>query len=289
MAEPLEGISVLFPISANTGNVAELLKPWLTVLDHTNRTYEIILIVDGPTDPIKTPLDQLTASNPRIKVLSLDQPTGYGACIAKAIPECQQPLIFYSALTGGWNPADLPRMLQAISFKDEYSGKTVEMVNGHRRGIAEPSGRAFRRKLFSLFVRIVYGTWPDPGKGYLGKAETWYWYRARLQFGLRFGDPNSCFKMFRKHVFDRIVIQSKGEFVHTELLAKANFLSTLMDEIALSDQCVPDVLPDMKADRLVVFKKPKFRSLIPTSGNTQPVQVEQPVLASAANVVESSG
>ena len=71
---------------------------------------------------------------------------------------------------------------------------------------------------------------------------------------------NSRFKLFRRSVVSRMEIQSDGEFVHTELLAKANFLGTLMDEIVLADKCVPGTLPDMSVDRKLVFAHPKFRS-----------------------------
>jgi len=263
MADTAEGLTVIFPVAtgADPATLTPALNAWRHVLDHTERPYEIRLVLDGATDPWRAAADKAG-----VTVLALDTPTGYGACVRLALTEPPSPLVFYSALDGGYNPADLPRMLTAIDFQDEYTGKTVELVNGHRRGVGEPGDRKLRRRIFNTFVRVVYGMWPEPPKGYLGPAETAYWYRTRLQFGLRLGDPNSRFKLFRRHVFDRIVIQSDGEFVHTELLAKANFLGTLMDEMVLADTCVPGNLPDMSADRGTVFKSPRFHSPVKSPG-----------------------
>lgn len=273
MADSPEGLTVIFPV-ATGGDPAALppaLNSWLHVLDHVERPYEVLLVLDGATDAWRAAADTVAAGNPRVKVLALDHPTGYGAGVRLGLVEATQPLIFYSALDGGWNPGDLPRMLAAIDFKDEYTDRTVELVNGHRRGLPEPGGRTLRRKAFNVFIRVVYGMWPDAPKGYLGPAESRYWYRARLQFGLRLGDVNSRFKLFRRSVFDRLVIQSDGEFVHTEILAKANFLGTLMDEMVLTDKCVPGALPDMSADRRVVFNHPKFHSPVQTPDNQPPM------------------
>ena len=96
--------------------------------------------------------------------------------------------------------------------------------------------------------------------GWLGRAESRYWWKCRLLFGLRVGDINSKFKLFRRHVFDRMVLQSDGEFVHAEILAKANFLGSLMDEIVLGDRPDPPASPDVGEEMWTVFHDPQFRS-----------------------------
>ena len=66
----------------------------------------------------------------------------------------------------------------------------------------------------------------------------------RLVFGVHIVDVDSAFKLFRREVFDRIPIQSDGPFVHTEIIAKANFMTLWMDEtpIAPSPGAVPESL-----------------------------------------------
>jgi hypothetical protein len=84
-----------------------------------------------------------------------------------------------------------------------------------------------------LFVRIVLGIHREPRVGWRGGAE---WLRAvwlRLLFGLKLADVSSAFKLFRRTVFDRLPIQSDGQFVHAEIIAKATFLSCLIGEVPI--------------------------------------------------------
>ena len=56
-------------------------------------------------------------------------------------------------------------------------------------------------------------------------------------------DPNSAFKLFRRATtLDRFPVQSDGEFVHVELVAKSTFLTCLMDELPLTPN--PAVAPE---------------------------------------------
>lgn len=270
MADSVEGLTVIFPVASPATNLAQSLSPWLGVLSQINRPHEVFLVADGLTPELGDAIEKIVATNKNVRMLSLDKPTGYGACIRLGLAEATQPLVFYSALNEGWNPSDLPRLLKSIEFKDEYTDRYVELVNGHRRGIAVPAGVKWRRRIFGFGFRVLFGTWPDPSKGYLGSAEARYWYRARLQFGLRLGDINSKFKLFRRSALSRIVIQSNGDFVNTEILAKANFLGTLMDEVPLSDKCVPGAIPDMSADRKAVFAYPKFKTTKVESSDQPP-------------------
>ncbi|HEX3152235.1 MAG TPA: hypothetical protein VHR66_29445, partial [Gemmataceae bacterium] len=191
---------------------------------------------------------------------------GFGACIRTALEAASQPLFFYTSTDAGWTPSDLPRMLKSLAVQDEYTKKFVEIVNGHRRGTMLPAGRKRLNWVYRVIIRIVFGYLPDPPRGWLGAAESRFWWKCRLMFGLRLGDINSKFKLFRRSVFNRMVLQSNGEFIHAEILAKANFLGCLMDEIILADRQSPPTQPDVRTEMWKVFHDPKFRSPVPTPG-----------------------
>ena len=137
----------------------------------------------------------------------------------------------------------------------------MEIVNGHRRGPI-PVKSAAAHLAYRAFVRCVRYCRTRPK---LSPANR-YWWKCRLLFGLRVGDINSKFKLFRRTVFDRMVLQSDGEFIHAEILAKANFLGCLMDEVALGDRPDPLPAPDVGAEMWTVFRDPRFRSPVPTPG-----------------------
>jgi glycosyltransferase involved in cell wall biosynthesis len=263
MAQVHEGLTFVLPVTEHQGILAKTLDAWLSTLANLNHPYELLIVNDASTDDSPAIAEKYAAKHPTIRILTHTERGGFGACLKTAYEHSAQPLFFYTSCEPGWNPADLGRMLKSIAIKDEYTGKYVEVVNGHRRGSPLPPQKLRWNKLRRLLTRIIFGYWPEPPKGWLSKAEDSFWWRCRIEFGLRVGDINSKFKLFRRSVLDRIVIQSQGEFVHAELLAKANFLGCMMDEIVLADKQAIPPLPDTKADRRRVFNDPQFRAPIP--------------------------
>lgn len=249
--------------------LAVTLDAWLPVLAECRHPYEVLLVNDASTDGSATLADKYAAKHSSIRLLTHTERQGFGACLRTAYEGSSNPLFFYTSCEAGWNPKDLPRLLKSAYIKDEFTGKLVEVVNGHRRGQPLPAGKKRWNTLRRTLTRILFGYWPEPPKGWLGADEDRFWWRCRIEFGLRLGDINSKFKLFRRSVLDRIVIQSNGDFVHAELLAKANFLGCLMDEVLLADRQTITPIGDTKADRQQVFQHPQFRSpLAPVATTT---------------------
>jgi glycosyltransferase involved in cell wall biosynthesis len=264
--QPAEGLTFALPVFDQEKTLAKAVSAWQPVLDGLQRPYELLIIDDGSVDGTRSQADILATRNGRVRVLAHPDRKGFGACVRTALEASAHPLFFYTSSDHGWNPNDLPRMLKSLAVRDEYTGKQVEIVNGHRRGSAMPAGRSRRNWVFRALVRVAFGYRPEPSKGWLGPKENRYWWKCRLLFGLRVGDINSKFKLFRRSVFDRMVLQSDGEFIHAEILAKANFLGCLMDEIVLTDRVSPPEPPDVRKELWAVFHEPRFCSPVPTPG-----------------------
>src|SRR4030095_5670994 len=67
------------------------------------------------------------------------------------------------------------------------------------------------------------------------------------------------FRRDRTCFLRRFPIQSDGDFVHTELVAKATFLTSIMDEVPLTPK--PDPVPPLgptAEDSRRVFRDPEF-------------------------------
>jgi glycosyltransferase involved in cell wall biosynthesis len=266
MADNPEGLTFVLPVFDQEKAVGKAVSSWVPVLNSLGRPYQLLIVDDGSGDGTKAQADVIATRNKRVHVLAHPEHRGYGACLRTALESATQPILFYTSVDPGWHPSDLQRMLKSLDVRDEYTGKQVEVVNGHRRGTALVGARKWFSRFYRLFVRLAFGYWPDHSKGWLGKAEGRFWWRCRVLFGLRVGDINCKFKLFRRSVFDRMVIQSDGEFVHAELLAKANFLGCMMDEVVLAARHVPGPLPDTRKEMWRVFNDPKFRSPVPTPG-----------------------
>lgn len=272
-----EGLTFVLPVFDQEKTLAKTASAWLPVLDGLGRPYEFLIVDDGSLDGSRVQADLLAARNARIRVLAHSERRGFGASLRTALAVATHSLFFYTSADHGWNPNDLTRMLKSLAVRDEYTGKQVEIVNGHRRGSAMPAGRRRLNWIWRAIVRVVFGYMPEPPRGWLGRSEIRYWWKCRLLFGLRIGDINSKFKLFRRSVFDRMVLQSDGEFIHAEILAKANFLGCLMDEIVLSDRSVPPESPDAGREMWRVFHDPLFQPPVPTTGGSSPAPSPAPV------------
>jgi glycosyltransferase involved in cell wall biosynthesis len=276
MSDAAEGLTVILPVFDCEKTLGKIVAGWLPVLDSLGRPYELLIVDDASQDGTKAQAEHIAERNGRIKVLAHTERKGFGSSLRTALAAATQPLIFYASADHGWHPSDLPRMLKSLEFRDEYTGKQVELVNGHRRGTVWPSRQKMLNRIYRAMVRILFGHMPDPPKGWLGPTENRFWWKCRVLFGLRVGDVNSKFKLMRRSVLDRIEIQSDGDFVNSEILAKANFLGCMMDEIVLTDRDPPPPASDMRKEMWRVFHNAKFRSPVPTPGTIQEKPEEQP-------------
>lgn len=126
-------------------------------------------------------------------VISDDASQGQGAALKVGIAAAKHPLVF--VLPTGYAAQYLPAFLKEIDLVDLVCGMRESKVAGWKR-----------RQFFSTAYQI---------------------------FGLWMQDPECPMRLYRREIFDRIPIQSTGSFAQIEILAKANFESKLMTDVAV--------------------------------------------------------
>ena len=109
----------------------------------------------------------------------------------------------------------------------------------------------------------MFSAAPTPLPGWVGWNGHAAQMLARVFFAVRNRDVLCPYRLTRREIFARIPLQSDGTFVHVEILAKANFLGCMMDEIVLADRHQPPPLPDVREEMRRVFRDPRFRSPVP--------------------------
>jgi glycosyltransferase involved in cell wall biosynthesis len=225
-------LSVVLIARAARPDLEEIVTAWAAQLDTLERPYEIILVNDGCAGDTGTRADALTQQLPALRVCHHAEPRGFGAALRTGLAEARHPLLVYAPCDRQFRPEDLKLLLAAID--------RVDVVAGCRAGRPVPVWRRWLGAAYRLFVRVLFGlslTPPLCSPGWSG------WGRrrlARLLLGIRVHDPECAFRLLRRSVFRRIPIQADGEFAHIEILAKANFLGHLLDEVA-----VPHRLPGL--------------------------------------------
>jgi glycosyltransferase involved in cell wall biosynthesis len=219
-----EPISVVLPAYNQAAGLEAIVNAWLRELDRLERPYQLIIVDDASSDGTPSVVERLTAAKPVVSVLRHESRRGFGAALRTGLAAAQHPVAFYTACDYPYPPTDLKKLLGVIDSADIAVGVRTGPMPAWLRQI----GRIYR-----ILVRVVLGIHREPLAGWYGWAE---WRRAtwlRLMFGLKLADVPAAFKLFRRSVFDRLPIQSDGQFVHAEIVAKANFLSCLIAEVPI--------------------------------------------------------
>jgi hypothetical protein len=246
MSKPAEAVTVVIPVH-NAADRLDRIVGWRVALEKSSRPFELLVVDDGSTD---STAEKLAAREPRARILQHDTQRGFGASLRTALAETKHPLFFYTALDYPYTPGDIRVLFERINLRDDILGKQPDLVSGCRTGLPTPVLPKWTSKLWRGFWRIFAGMPIQEETPWHGWREFRYRVRVKWMYGVPLSDVNSCFKLFRTAFLKRFPIQSDGDLVHTELVAKATFLTSIMDEVPLTPK--PDPVPpigDTRADR----------------------------------------
>ncbi|MCS6852257.1 MAG: hypothetical protein NZ700_13925 [Gemmataceae bacterium] len=239
---------VLLPTSA-TAPVASGVAEWARFCDGLGRDYELLLVGgegEVPGDCVKT--------CPRLRLLKGDGRCGLGAVLRAAVAEARHPLLLLAPSPPPADPAVCRALFSAID--------PVDLVSGFRAAWSVPVLLRVAGLVYRWSVALAFGVTLEPWPGWLGWRGHGFAWLNRLLFGVRIIDVGSPFKLFRQSIFDRLIIQSDGDFAVAEVLAKANFLGVLMNEVAIPAEPRPPAEPwgQMVRELRQVLVRPMFRT-----------------------------
>ena len=274
-----EALSVVLLARNDAAHVEAVVAEWVAHLNGLDRDYELLLVDDGSRDGTAERAAALVRRFARVRLLRHDDPRGEGASLATGVAAGRFPLLFYSRCEPRFRPGSLPLLLSEID--------RVHIVTGYRAGLPVPLGWRVVGRLYRFFCRVLFGQAATPLPGWLGWRRHAGRLLVRVLFGVRNHDVACPFRLFRREVFARIPIQSRGTFAHVEILAKANFLGHLIgEEIPLGDRARP-VAPEERmteppvgvfAEGYRVFAHPDFG---PPTVETKPAAEAPPPLDEA--------
>jgi glycosyltransferase involved in cell wall biosynthesis len=259
MSKSADAITVVIPVHNMPERLDNIVPAWGVVLEKTGRDFQILVVDDGSTDNTNEIAAKLAARVKHARVLKHHGRKGYGACLKTALAETKTPLFFYTAVDYPYTPSDIRVFFERIELKDELLLKQPDLITGCRSGLQTPEFVIWIGTAWKLFWRICAGLPITERTPWLGWREFWFSFRVHFTYAVPLVDVNSCFKLFRTSFLKKFPIQSDGDFVHTELVAKATFLTSIMDEVPLTPK--PDPIPSMssvRTDRRRVFQQPEF-------------------------------
>lgn len=192
---------------------------------------------------------ELATGFPHSRLL-VSEKAGHGAALRTGLAAAQHPLLFTFPATGEYEAGDLPKLLESIDRAD--------VICGMRRGLGWVA-----RQRASLVPYLLFGLW--------------------------FRDVTCPVRLYRRSIFPRIPVQSRSGFSEVEILAKANFLGCIFDEVEIAWKPGPLTIDaGTTSDVWRVFNQPNFGPIhldgqTSSSANGASTVADEPALPTATS------
>jgi dolichol-phosphate mannosyltransferase len=156
-------LSILVPVRDEADNVVPLLGEIEAALKGL-RGYEVIFADDGSRDETAARLAAAGPSHPRLRVLRLRSSCGQSTALHMAARAARHPWIATLDGDGQNDPADLPRLLEAVSAGQRPAG--LELVIGWRTGRRDSVLRRLSSRVANAVrAGLLRDRTPDTGCG----------------------------------------------------------------------------------------------------------------------------
>lgn len=143
--EPPVEISVVVPAYNEAESLPIFLAELRAALDATGRRAEILLVDDGSDDGTHELLERERARDPRLRPLRLAARAGQSAAIAAGLARARGNVIVTLDADLQNDPAELPRVLEALKDADVVSGIRASRRDTWMRRISSRIANATRR------------------------------------------------------------------------------------------------------------------------------------------------
>src|SRR5712692_1000624 len=161
--------------------------------------YEILVVDDGSCDRTAAVVQELAAERPHVRLLRHGENRGYGVALRTGFTAAAFESIAFSDADCQFHLADLARLLP---LTDRFP-----VVVGYRQERQDPWRRRFLSRGYNLVARALLGT--------------------------RVRDADCALKVFRREALARLLPESAGFFVNTEMLTRARQLRMKVAEVGV--------------------------------------------------------
>jgi glycosyltransferase involved in cell wall biosynthesis len=189
-------LSVVLPCRDQADHIERVLASYAEPLQAVSGGYELVVVPNACRDATPEIVAALAARDPRMRIV--DNPEGgWGLSVLTGLAAARGRMLCYTN-TARTDPRQVPALLAAA----ERAGGCIAKVRRVHRGAA---------------VREI-GSWL-------------YNLEARIVLGIHAGDVNGTPKIFPRGVYDRLALESVGDLLDLELLAKARRLAVPVVEM----------------------------------------------------------
>jgi glycosyltransferase involved in cell wall biosynthesis len=181
-------LSVIIPVYNEVKTVQQIVQ-MVQLTDTSPYDKEIIIVDDGSRDGTQDLLKQLVETNPELTVILHERNKGKGAALRTGFNAAQGEAVIIQDADMEYDPGDwrnmLPLLEQAdVVYGSRFKGQGTNWIWSHWLG----------NRILSLFTSLLYGHWVS--------------------------DMETCYKLIRKEVLDRLTLRANRFDIEPEITAK---------------------------------------------------------------------
>jgi len=163
--------------------------------------FEVLVVDDGSQDKTGAILDQLCIELPFVRVIHHEKNRGYGAALITGFKNARKDLIFYTDGDGQYDVREIHNLLAELR-------PNIDLVNGYKVKRADA--------WYRIWIGEVYRR------------------AMRAAFRLSIRDVDCDFRLFRRHIFDTIKLESRSGVICVEMAKKFEQAGLRMVEVPVS-------------------------------------------------------
>lgn len=180
-------LTIILPAYNEERNIHAALNAARDACARLDQAWEVIVVDDGSQDRSGELVEEFAKSDPRFRLISLSENSGYGAALRAGFREARGGLVFYSDCDLQFDLNELEYFIPLVDSVDAVLG--------------------FRVYRYDSVIRCMI---------------SWVYNRmVRVLFRVKVRDVDCSFKLFRREVLEAIDLESSDFFIDTELVAKA--------------------------------------------------------------------
>ena len=181
------GLSVFLPAYNDSGTIASLVITSLKTAARLTPDFEVIIVNDGSADATAEIADELARTYPQVRVVHHEKNRGYGGALRTGFASATRDLIFYTdgdAQRSGRNGGVVGRLQRRRGSGERLQDQPVRSSHHHHH-----------RRIYHHTVKIL--------------------------FGLKVRDVDCDFRLMRRAIFERVVLEKNSGVICLEMMKKS--------------------------------------------------------------------
>jgi glycosyltransferase involved in cell wall biosynthesis len=194
-------ISAFFPCYNDEATIASMVNAAVKTIEGVGADGEVIVINDGSTDGSQEVLEDLSDSQPLLRIVVHEHNRGYGGALLSGFAAATKQWVFYTDGDAQYDPTELALLVDA-------AGDDVDVVQGYKRRRGDNIARRIIGRIYHRFVRTM--------------------------FGLEVRDTDCDFRLIRRALLDRVELVHHTGVICVEMVRKFQDAGARFVEVPVS-------------------------------------------------------